>query len=217
MPEIISYGCGRIIPGAVECESCVLPEDKPRLVFIDVNLPAALDLLNCAIRKHVAVALRGVDEDNFQSILRFSQASHRNQSPVAILGSWRYIPAVAATKEIVSTACIGKALSIRTGGATGELDAFRLKDIASWLDARLLDEALQSSLGMALEIHGENGWIKTDFSLDGKQATFQSCLCEHMKQRMIPTANPAVSELAVLGMSLPQTGRVKALPMMMTI
>ena len=217
MPDIINYGCGRIIPGAVECEACVLPEEKPRLIFIDVNMPGALDLLNKAIRKRVAVALRGVDDGNFESIFCFSNASHRNQTPVVILGSWRYIPAVAAIKEIVDTGCLGKELTMNSSAIEGKYDALRLMDIASWLNAQFLESDLESTLGLTLEIKGENGWIKTDFSLDGKKAVFHACIGGLIKERIIPAANPAVSELAILGMSLPQTGRIKTLPMMMTI
>ena len=217
MPDIISYGCGRIIPGAVECEACVLPEEKPRLIFIDAKMPGVLELLNSAIRKRVAVALRGVDENNFENIFSFSNASHRNQTPVVILGSWRYIPAVAAIKEIVNTGCLGKELTMHSSTIAGRFDALRVMDISSWLNAQFFDPKLESKLGMALEVKGENGWIKADFSLDGKKADFQACIGGHTKQRIIPTANPAMSELAILGMSLPPTGRIKALPMMMTI
>ncbi len=217
MPDIISYGCGRIIPGAVECEACVLPEEKPRLIFIDVNMPGALDLLNKAIRKRVAVALQGVDDGNFESIFCFSNASHRNQTPVVILGSWRYIPAVAAIKEIVDTGCLGKELTMNSSAIEGKYDALRVMDIAMWIDAQFLESDLESTLGLTLEVKGENGWINADFSLDGKKADFQACIGGHVGQRIIPAANPAVSELAILGMSLPSTGRIKALPMMMTI
>ncbi|MBQ7178705.1 MAG: hypothetical protein IJS08_14920 [Victivallales bacterium] len=217
MPDIISYGCGRIIPGAVECEACVLPEEKPRLIFIDVNMPGAVELLNKAIRKRVATALRGVDESNFEDIFCFSGASHRNQTPVVILGSWRYIPAVAAIKEIVDTGCLGKELTMNSSAIEGRFDALRVMDIALWIDAQFFEPALESKLGMTLEVKGENGWIKTDFSLDGKQADFQACIGGHVRQRIIPAANPTMSELAILGLSLPPTGRIKALPMMMTI
>ncbi|MBR6373614.1 MAG: hypothetical protein IKS20_10560 [Victivallales bacterium] len=217
MPDIISYGCGRIIPGAVECEACALPEEKPRLIFIDANMPGALDLLNSAIRKRVAVALRGLDEGNFESIFKFSNASHRNQTPVVVLGSLRYIPAVATIKEIVSTGCLGNEIVINTSTPSGNFQALRVTDIAHWLGAQIMDADLESKLGMALEAKGENGWIKTDFSLDGKKAVFHACIGGHIKERIIPVANPAVSELAILSMSLPPTGRFKALPMMMTI
>ena len=217
MPDIISYGCGRIIPGAVECEACALPEEKPRLIFIDVNMAGALDLLNSAIRKRVAVALRGVDEDNFENIFSFSNASHRNQTPVVILGSWRYIPAVAAIKEIVDTGCLGKELIMNSSAIDGRFDALRVMDIASWIDAQFFEPALECKLGMALEVKGENGWIKADFSLDGNKADFQACIGGHVRQRIIPAANPAVSELAILGMSLPTAGRIKVLPMVMTL
>ena len=217
MPDIISYGCGRIIPGAVECEACALPEEKPRLIFIDVNMPGALELLNNAIRKRVAVALQGVDEGNFESIFCFSDASHRNQVPVIVLGSLRYIPAVAAIKEIVNTGCLGKEIEINTSTPAGKFQALRVMDIALWLEAQIMDTAIESELGIALEVKGENGWIKTDFSLDGKKADFQASIGGHVRQRIIPAANPAVSELAILGLSLPPTGRIKALPMMMTI
>ena len=217
MPDIISYGCGRIIPGAVECEACALPEEKPRLIFIDANMPGALDLLNSAIRKRVAVALRGLDEGNFESIFKFSNASHRNQTPVVVLGSLRYIPAVATIKEIVSTGCLGNEIVINTSTPSGKYQALRVTDIAHWLGAQIMDSDLESKLEMALEIKGENGWIKTDFSLDGKKAVFHACIGGHIKERIVPAANPAVSELAILAMSLPPTGRIKALPMMMTI
>ena len=217
MASIISYGCGRIMPGAIECDGHALPEDKPRLVFIDANMPAAFDLLNAAIRKRVAAALRGIDDSNIQKALAFSPASHRNQSPVALLGSWRYIPAVAALKEISSACCLGTNLSMKTSTIVGDFNAFRLHDIAKWLGAELEVGAIQGKLDIALELASENGWLKTDFSLDGQKATFQACLAGHAKERIIPPANPAVSELAVLGMSLPPDGRIKTLPMMMTI
>ena len=205
------------MPGAVECETCALPEEKPRLIFIDANMPGALDLLNSAIRKRVAVALRGIDEGNFESIFNFSEASHRNQVPVVILGSWRYIPAVAAIKEITSTDCLGKDLTMNSSAIEKKYDALRVMDIASWIEAQFLEPDLESTLGLALEVKGENGWIKTDFSLDGKKAVFHACIGGHTKERIVPAANPAVSELAILAMSLPPTGRIKALPMMMTI
>ena len=217
MADILSYGCGRIIPGAVEWNGSVLPEEKPRLIFIDANMHSAMELLNSAIRKRVAVVLQGVDEGNFEDIFDFSEASHRNQVPVVVLGSLRYFPAVAAIKEIVDTGCLGKEIEINTSMPTGKFQALRIMDIALWLDAQIMDTDLESTLGLTLEVKGENGWLKTDFSLDGKKAVFHACIGGHTKERIIPVANPAVSELAILGMSLPQTGRIKELPMMMTI
>ena len=106
---------------------------------------------------------------------------------------------------------------MKVSSVEGPFSAFRLHDIAKWLDAEIAECAIQSSLGIAIELTGENGWIKTDFSADGKNAAFQACIAGHARERIIPKANPAVSELAVLGMSLPPSGRIKTLPMMMTI
>ena len=217
MTGIFSYGCGRILPDAIVCETPALPEERPRLIFIDADAEGGIELAYEAVRKRVAVALRGVGDANLHKVLKLSAACRRNGVPAVMLGSWRYIPAVAAAKELVDSGCLGRLTSMRSSSAFGDFSLFCLRDIAAWLGCGLEEGVLEASRDVALEITGENGWLKVDFSLDGQSAECRICLGGHERRRIVPAAEPAVSELAVLGMSLPLEGKIKRLPLMMTV
>ncbi len=134
-----------------------------------------------------------------------------------ILGSWRYLPAVAAMKEIVSTGCLGNIFCLRSSVVAPGLSLLRLQDIACWMGGKLECGVLEEGeFGVTLELKAENGWIAVEVSLDGQYAWFRSCVGGHERERSIPAADPAVSELAVLGMSLP-AGKIKKFPLMMTL
>ncbi|MBR0459508.1 MAG: hypothetical protein IJJ26_09750 [Victivallales bacterium] len=69
---------------------------------------------------------------------------------------------------------------------------------------------------MFLELTGTNGRAQVEVPLDGSETVCDVEVLAHRHSRRVPPGKPAVSELAVLGMSLDGIpGKVKTLPLLM--
>ena len=217
--DILSYidndEIGRLI--AQLPPSCIapdnsLPDDKPRLAVVQLSTEERRTLALQLVRKRIPVAILGTSEHGYLAGL--SASARRNHVPAVLLESWRYIPAVATAKEICASGCLGKLLECRMAAhCRNELEMARIRDVASWLGAPLV--YLEAESDVQLSLSAQNGSLQTTFSLDGQRAHFTVTIAGHTHDRIIPAANPLLSELAILSLSLPQTGRIKSLPLLM--
>ena len=215
---------GRLVammPNATMAPDEGFPDEKPRLAVVQVTTEARRELALQLVRKRIAVALLDVDDCDY--LRGVSACAKRNHVPAVLLESWRYVPAVAAAKEICDSGCLAGERHCRltvAGLPNGELEKRRAQDIASWLGCTCCQiEFATSAEASADEIHlaitTDNGAIDAVFSLDGQRSRFMVSLAGHAHTRVIPKANPLLSELAILSLSAKGSGKVKSLPLMM--
>lgn len=189
-----------------------LPDDKPRLAVVQLSTEERGMLALQLVRRRIPVAVLGARESSFLAGL--SASARRNHVPAVLLESWRYIPAVASAKELCNSGCLGRLLECRIASSCrSELEMARIRDVALWLGAPLTYQ--EAKADVQLWLTAQNGSLQTTFSLDGLRAVSTVTIAEHSHDRIIPSANPLLSELAILSLSLPQTGKVKSLPLLM--
>ena len=205
-----------MLPNAALAPDDGFPEEKPRLAVVQVTTEVRRMLALQLVRKRVPVALLGVSDTDY--LAGVAACAKRNHVPAVLLESWRFIPAVAAVKEICDSGCLyGERKGHLACHVENELDRWRAKDIADWfgcascqIDAMETDEA-------HLTVTADNGVIDAEFSLDGQSARFTVSLCGHTHTRVIPKANPLLSELAILSLSAKGGGKIKSLPLLMAV
>ena len=170
------------------------------------------------LRTKTPVALIGIDDDSKEFLKFASATARRNHVPLVILGSWRYIPAVAALKEIVATQCLGELRSFAATHVDCFSNSLYINDLHNWLvpNAAMDEDTSPAKYDVRISIVGSHGKAKADFSLDGESAEMTIDILGHSRTRPLPKANPLVSELAVLEMSLKEQHRPKSLPLLMT-
>jgi len=233
----------RHLPGAaldllpVESSQDDITSPLPYLAVIDLSLPGAHGLTWHLVKKKTPVVLANCTGP--KGLYNLAKTAARNRVPAAMLGSWRYIPAVATLKELASGLFLGKKLTLEfaTRAPLTPWTAVLLADLHQWLtgqpcraaDLRALEagepmadaEARLPSLpsperDARLRLTGETGVADIDFTLDGQDASCTVQILEHWHKRTIPPGNPAISELAILGYSLMDTPpRLHALPLLM--
>lgn len=230
MPQIICYTDdtpeGRLaasLPGCIAMQDNALPTEKPLIAIIQVSCGERWNLAWQLARNKTPIALMDVKESDAERLCAIAGTARRNKAAAALLGSWRYIPAVAALKEMADTMCLGRklSLSVQYGSQlhVSTLDRARMDDLATWLTGGT-KTAPGNELpvyDLRLTLSGENGEATADFSLDGRHAQVQSSVAGYKHKRFIPTAHPLTSELAVLGLSIAGLQKIKTLPMLMPL
>jgi len=171
------------------------------------------------LRSKTPVALLGVTDNLLDFLSYAAQAAHRNHLPLIILGSWRFIPAAAAIKEIISSNCLGNLSSITATPVSSTAANMFRNDLANWLapDIPIVDDNTLPAYAMRISVIGSAGSTTADFSLDGTSATMNVAILGKSRTRPLPIANPLESELAVLKLYLQSTPKLKRLPLLMTL
>lgn len=204
----------------------------PYLAVIDLSLPGAHSLTWHLVKKKTPVVIANCPGPN--GLYNLAKTAARNRVPAVMLGSWRYIPAVATLKELASGLFLGKNLTLEyaTRAPLTAWTATLLADLSQWLTVqpyracklRMPEECEVPALSLTspereirLRLTGETGFAEVDFTLDGQDASCTVQILNHCHERIIPPGNPAVSELAVLAYSLMETHpRLHELPLLMS-
>ncbi len=193
--------------------------EKAALAIVQPNTDERRQAAIAYLRQKTPVALLGVTDDSFDFIPFATATAHRNHLPLILLGSWRYIPAVAALKEIVSSNCLGSITSVSATAVSGASSNAFLNDIAHWLapDLQIAKDDSPAIHDVRVSIIAANGTVSADFSLDGSTATFDANLLSHPRTRQIPPADPLISELSILKLYLQSEKKLKKVPLLMTL
>ncbi|MBR0459059.1 MAG: hypothetical protein IJJ26_07465 [Victivallales bacterium] len=197
--------------------------ELPRLAIVQIETEQDCDLVWDFVKSKTPVALAFPKPQLWmvEKLRGLSRRAQHNRVPVVVLGSWRYYPAVAALKEIASTCVLGEELELRAGLHESVLQPLfareRLADLGAWLaNGHMSLSSAGDSSSFALELTGPNGSVRTEVPWDGSATACEIEVRGHRHSRIVPSANPAVSELAVLGLSLDGIpGKIKALPALM--
>lgn len=212
----------RALPEAIPMAEDTLPSEKPRLAIIQLTSQSRKDVAWQCARKKIPFALADMDNGDLPYLKSLSKAAARNKVPAALLNSWRFIPAVAAMKEIVSTGCLGTDINavFRTACNLTQLDQMRLMDALAWLTS--LEPVESDTLttdenDIVVKLHSPLGNILSTFTLDGERATMQCTFANHSHERVIPKANPFASELNILALSTKFDCKIRKLNLMMPL
>ncbi|MBR4221680.1 MAG: hypothetical protein IKR81_11015 [Victivallales bacterium] len=207
-----------MMPNAALAPDDGFPAEKPRLAVVQLSTEVRGMLALQLVRKRVPVALLNAAPPSYLAGL--SACAQRNHVPAILLESWRFIPAVSSVKEICDSGCLvgGRACRL-VFHPENELEKLRAQDIADWFGCASCQIATDAPEGaeVHLTITADNGTIETSFSLDGQQARFKVSLSGHTHERMIPKANPLLSELAILSLSAKGSGKIRSLPLLMKL
>ena len=210
-------GClAAMMPNATLASDDGFPDEKPRLAVVQLSTEVRRMLALQLVRKRIPVALLDATAPSYLAGL--SACAKRNHVPVVLLESWRFIPAVATAKEICDSGCmVGERKCRLAYNVENELEKHRAQDIADWLGcvAYQIDESETDEVH--LTIAADNGVIDAEFSLDGQISHFMVSISGHTHERMIPKANPLLSELAILSLSAKGNGKIKSLPLLMAL
>ena len=207
-----------MLPNATMAPDDGFPEEKPRLAIVQLSTEARRMLALQLVRKRIPVALLGAT--NYGYLAGVAACAKRNHVPVVLLESWRFIPAVAAAKEICDSGCLcGERKCHLVCHVENELEDLRAKDIANWFGCAScqIETDNPETNEVHLTITADNGAIDAEFSLDGQRARFMVSICGHTHTRIIPKANPLLSELAILSLSAQGSGKIKSLPLLMAL
>ncbi len=210
-------GClAAMMPNAALASDDGFPEEKPRLAVVQLSTEGRRLLALQLVRKRVPVAL--LDATDTSYLAGLSACAKRNHVPVVLLESWRYIPAVAAAKEICDSGCLCGEHTCRLACKhKNELEKRRAQDIADWFGCASCQIDATETDEVQLTITADNGAIDAEFSLDGQRARFTVSISGHTHERMISKANPLLSELAILSLSAKGSGKIKSLPLLMAL
>ena len=205
-----------MMPNAVLASDDGFPEEKPRLAVVQLSTEARRMLALQLVRKRIPVALLDADDPSYLAGL--SACAKRNHVSAVLLESWRYIPAVATAKEICDSGClVGERKCHLVCKPQNELEKRRAQDIADWFGCASCQIDATETNEVHLTIIADNGAIDAEFSLDGQRANITIYLSGHTHERIIPKANPFLSELAILSLSAKGSGKIKSLPLFMTL
>ena len=190
----------------------------PRLVLVDCAREGTLEAAEEMLRHRVPVVFWNVQDSQCSELRFLGRTARRNKVAAALLGSYRWLPAVATVKEIASGGCLGADLQLKAiFGGLGELERLRAQDCAEWIlgggKAIVTDEEDE----MHLYLFGSAGRVVMEATLDGKQASCAVNICGKSRSREIPIADPARVELGVLRVSLPPEGKISALSLLMPL
>ena len=189
-----------MMPNAALAFDDGFPSEKPRLAVVQLSTEVRRMLALQLVRKRIPVALLDATDDDY--LAGVAACAKRNHVPVLLLESWRYIPAVAATKEICDSGClVGERKCHLICHFQNELARHRAQDIADWFDCSSCQIDATGTDDVHLTITADNGAIEAEFSLDGQRARFTVSISGHSHERIIPKANPLLSELAILSLS----------------
>ena len=113
-----------------------VPSPPPCLAVIDLSLPGAHSLTWHLVKKKIPVVLANCTGP--KGLYNLAKTAARNRVPAAMLGSWRYIPAVATLKELASGLFLGKRLTLEyaTCAPLTAWTATLLADLSQWLAGR---------------------------------------------------------------------------------
>ena len=207
-----------MMPNAALAPDDGFPEEKPRLAIVQLSTEVRRMLALQLVRKRIPVALLGATDTGY--LAGVAACAKRNHVPVVLLESWRFIPAVAAAKEICDSGCLcGERKCHLVCHFENELETLRAKDIADWFGCTScqIETDNPEMNEVHLTITADNGVIDAEFSLDGQRARFTVSICGHTHTRIIPKANPLLSELAILSLSAQGSGKIKSLPLLMAL
>lgn len=196
-------------------------DNKPDFAVVSPSTQALQDTVLSLLRLRVAVALANLTDDSYQFISGAAKTASRNHVPLVLLGSWRYIPAVAALKELSDSNCLGDITAVSATAISGSLNGIYRSDALSWLapECSPAPDASTPEHDIRITLSGSAGTATADFSLDGSKASFSTSILGHTHSRSIQPADPKLSELAVLKLcldKLPPNTKVKKLPMLLT-
>ena len=191
----------------------------PSLAIVQPNSEERQRTVISILRSKTPVALVGISDDLQDFLSYAAQTARRNHLPLIILGSWRFIPAVSALKEIISSNSIGNLISISATPVSGFASNIFRNDLANWLAPTLplADDNASPTYDIRFSVTGTVGSITADFSIDGSSATMNVNILGKSRLRPIPTATPLESELAVLALYLQSAPKLKKLPLLMTL
>ncbi len=214
--------------------------ERPRFAIVQIETEQDCDLVWDFVKSKTPVALAFPNPRPWmvEKLRGLSRTAQHNRVPVVALGSWRYIPAVAALKEIASSGVLGDSLHLDVQADDALTQALfapeRLADLGMWLtgesngELATLKEVADLPGTIRLKESGTNGCASTSILLpamldpsfreNGKLAatTVNVEIADYSHARYVPSGNPDVSEYAVLGLSLDGiSGKIKALPALM--
>ena len=220
------------IPGAMLPGTNAIPEEKPPFALLQfpqehAESPAVSDreilrLASALLRRRVPIALLDARDELSDDLMHLAATAARNGTPAVLLNSFRFVPAVAALKEIAISGVLGTGLqaAVSPTGQESLLDSARLRDAASWISGNAPRIVEAESALPRITVTGTAAEAVADFSPDGQIAELTLKTPFHTHTRSIPRANPLVSELAVLSALLQdpeRKGRIKTLPLMMPL
>ena len=205
-----------MMPNAALAFDDGFPSEKPRLAVVQLSTEVRRMLALQLVRKRIPVALLdGFDEDYLAGV---DACAKRNHVSAVLLESWRYIPAVATAKEICDSGClVGERKCHLVCKPQNELEKRRAQDIAHWFGCSSCQIDAAETDEVQLTITADNGAIEAEFSLDGQRARFTVSISGHSHERIIPKANPLLSELAILSLSAKGSGRIKSFPLLFSL
>ncbi len=188
------------------------------LAVVQPNSEERRNTAIACLRSKKPVALLGITDDSEDFISFASMTAHRNHVPLIVLGSWRFIPAAAALKEIVSSNVLGTLVSISATPVNGFADNAFLNDLIKWLcdGIPVTQDDCLPAYDVRIAVTGTAGTAVADFSLDGQDAMLHLNILGKQRERLLPKANPLASELAVLSLCMKENTRLKKLPLLMT-
>ena len=216
-----------ILPEATIATQDEPPETLPSLAVIqlvgdtlDDFSSRRLQLAKHFIKRKCAVAILHAEEKHLDFLKPLAPIAARNKTPLILLNSFRFIPAVAALKEIAISGVLGSnlnaAYSLNYKG--NELDSLRIIDAAKWIAGNAEHSNDKSDFDAAITVSGELGTAMASFSIDGQNAKLNVTTQYHKRHRVLPKANPLVSEMAVLAACVAnETKKIKSLPLLMDI
>lgn len=194
------------IDGCCVCSDNEIAGGKNDVAIVKIDSDERKRLAIGMLRKKIAVAVLNATSEDMDWLHYFGSTALRNKIQAAVLGSWRYIPTVAALKEISDSGVLGNNIRFAAGfyGEMTAIDRARMNDAAFWLANAKYSDACDClpEYDAAIRLEGENGVVIGNFKLDGQAADLSVCLAGHCRRRIVPKAWPLQSELAVLSVAL---------------
>ncbi len=193
--------------------------DWPRLVIVDCTRERALENATNFLRHRVPVVFWNAQDAQWSELCFLGRTARRNKVESALLGSYRWLPAIATVKEIASGGCLGADLRLAASFPKGSaLGWARAQDCVQWIANQKQLDVRESSDGLLhLRLQGTAGALALNACLDGCCADCVVTIFEKKHERKIPVANPARVELGALRFWLPPTGKVNDLSLLMPL
>lgn len=222
----------RHFPQATILDTPERPAEKPFFALIDIPEDEEARRERLALALHFAMekvpfALRIAASELPHGMGRVLYHVRKNKVPAVLLDSIRYVPAVAALKETAISGILGKQLGAYLGVAPDvamtPLQKARLQDAAHWISGAPLNGETEpdASFPFTLQARGTVGTATARFSEDGQRGEIAVTTPYHTHLRHLPTADPRVSELAILAASVFDetrlTKKIKELPLLMSL
>ena len=222
----------RHFPQATILDTPERPAEKPFFALIEIPEDEEARRERLALALHFAMekvpfALQIAASELPPGMGRILHHVRKNRVPAVLLDSIRYVPAVAALKETAVSGILGNEFSASLGVAPNitmtPLREARLLDAARWISGAPLkgEMAPDASFPFAIQIQGTVGSATARFSEDGQRGELVVSTPYHTHLRRLPTADPRISELAILAASVFDetrlTKKIKELPLLMSL